>query len=514
MMLAEWFSITWFILRGADAMRPSALFRTYSLIWMYIGAYLILVAVTVGENMFQIAGGYFMVIYFAAVFAALLISYLELFALPKKSAYVQQQSIIDEAHRPIDEATPLARDTGSIRSNRPITSSSAHQKPRDEPRTDEEDEATETTSLLRGDPNQSFARYGDHHQSVDEGTEHDAIAQEEPSLPPPYGEEQAWSGYLPRWTWLFQFLLLAPIVLILVGQTGLLLTSALYQTPADGSPPLPIYLAIAVFSVLLLAPLGPFVHRFGYQIPTFLFLVAVGTCVYNLTAFPFSPNARLKVYFVQHVDLDIGINTVSLTGLEDYVRDIVAEMPSAAGQEIKCGAPDYAARSGLSKCMWEGIAPNVVPLAHPEIPPEKGYQDWLSYNITRVENATEAVISLKGKNTRACRLYFDRSIEDLRVEGSVASDATHKAVGENGSTEVRLWSREWGRGWNVTVKWKAEAEGRKGEGLDGRVVCLWSDANESGVIPALEEVRMFMPRWAQVSKLGDGLVEGSKRFAA
>ncbi|KAJ9637177.1 hypothetical protein H2199_007463 [Coniosporium tulheliwenetii] len=521
MMLTAWFSVTWFILRGADAMRPSALFRTYSLIWMYIGAYLILIAVTVGENMFQIAGGYFMVIYFAAIFAALLISYLELFALPKKSVYVQQQAMIDEANQPINLATPPARDTGSIRSNRPITSSSAHQKPRDEPRTDEEaEDATETTSLLRGDPNQSFARYGDHRQSVDEGTEQELIAQEEPTLPPPYGEEQAWSGYLPRWTWLFQFLLLAPIVLILVGQTGLLLTSALYQTPADGSPALPIYLAIAVFSILLLAPLGPFIHRFGYQIPTFLFLLFIGTVVYNLMAFPFSPNARLKVYFVQQVDLDTGVNTVSLTGLESYVRDIVAQIPSAAGQEITCTAPDYGAREGLSKCMWEGIAPRVVPPAHPEIPPEKGYQDWLSYNISRVENATEAVISLKGKNTRACRLYFDKPIEDLHVEGSAAPDATHKPVGENGSTEVRLWSREWGRGWNVHVKWKAEekadadAGDGNGEGMDGRVVCLWSDANESGVVPALEEVRMFMPSWAQVSKLGDGLVEGSKRFAA
>jgi hypothetical protein len=41
---------------------------------------------------------------------------------------------------------------------------------------------------------------------------------------------------------------------------------------------------------------------------------------------------------------------------------------------------------------------------------------------------------------------------------------------------------------------------------------LWSDANESGVIPALDEIRRFLPVWTAVSKLDDGLVVGFKRF--
>lgn len=48
--------------------------------------------------------------------------------------------------------------------------------------------------------------------------------------------------------------------------------------------------------------------------------------------------------------------------------------------------------------------------------------------------------------------------------------------------------------------------------MEGKVVCLWSDANTEGVIPALDEVKKFMPVWSAVTKAADGLVEGSKRF--
>jgi hypothetical protein len=48
--------------------------------------------------------------------------------------------------------------------------------------------------------------------------------------------------------------------------------------------------------------------------------------------------------------------------------------------------------------------------------------------------------------------------------------------------------------------------------MEGKVVCLWSDTNREGIIPALDEARKFLPVWTAVTKLGDGLVEGEKRF--
>jgi hypothetical protein len=44
------------------------------------------------------------------------------------------------------------------------------------------------------------------------------------------------------------------------------------------------------------------------------------------------------------------------------------------------------------------------------------------------------------------------------------------------------------------------------------VVCMWSDANVEGTIPALDEALRFVPAWVAVTKLSEGLVEGRRAF--
>lgn len=63
MMLTAWSAVAWFILAGADRVRPTALQRMYCLLWLYILSWIILVAATVGENNFKLASGYFVVVY-------------------------------------------------------------------------------------------------------------------------------------------------------------------------------------------------------------------------------------------------------------------------------------------------------------------------------------------------------------------------------------------------------------------------------------------------------------------
>ncbi|KAK1912173.1 hypothetical protein P3342_009772 [Pyrenophora teres f. teres] len=300
----------------------------------------------------------------------------------------------------------------------------------------------------------------------------------------------------------------APLVIVLVGQVALLLTSALYQTPSDGNSPLFIYLAIAALSVLLLAPTGPFIHRFTYHVPTFLFLVCLGTVIYNLVAFPFSRDHRLKVYFVQRVNCETGANTVSLTGLDSYVQRIVGELPSAQDQPLNCTTPDVATRKELKTCEWEGLPAKVVPNAAGAAPfgNETNTGRWLEYSIHKGNRSNKATMLVVGLNTRACRIVFDSPISGLAVTGAV-SDPRFKPVGAAGSREVRLWHREFGQPWNVGLTWDAEEHAK----LSGRVVCLWSDAN-TGSIPAFDEVQHYLPVWAIPSKISDGLVEGFKRF--
>lgn len=498
LIISTWIFITWFVSRAIDFWRPSAFHRVYALLWMFVGGWLILVATTVLERRFQIGGGYVIVIYFAAVFLATMISFLELFGLPRKSQYV------DDALSSSRPATASSR-APVAPSVEERDSSAADADNREE---SDGDETTESTALLRGERQATFAHYT--------SPQREARDPESSALKPDkkqrvYGAEQEWSWALPSWTWLIQFLLLAPIVIILVGQLGLLAVTGMHQTSADGNPTMTVYIGIAVFAVLLLAPIGPFIHRFSYHIPVFLLLILTGTLIYSLVAFPFSPNNRLKLFFLQKVDLDTGINQVTLTGINSrYLTEAIRNIPSAAGQTPQC-SPNLV-RQDLIECGWEGPSPRVVRNTAPGVPPSFGYVDWLYFNIIRAAHKPEARFHLWGRDTRACRITFNQPISDFSIEDA-ADDERFSRASQVGIREIRLWSRTWEKPWSGTLRWETgRNESDRGSGLDGRVICLWSDDNDTGVIPALDEIRHYLPDWATVTKNTDGLVEGSKAF--
>ena len=498
MMFASFMFVAWSLSCMADYIRPSSLTREYCFTWMISAWWAILVANTVFETQLQLAGGYFVLFYFAALSLARWISLFELFALPKKAKY---------CHSKVGSSQTGSRSSSQPPHNsrrRPSGGASDHDEQQE---TDENagEDPTERTGLLAGRARQTFANYVRDGPDTDE-----APTAEETTKEAKQGrQEQDWGHSLPRWTWLLQFLLTAPIIIIVTGQIGLLGISALHQTGQDGSSMLLVYMGMAVFTILILSPLVPFLHRFTWHIPTFLLLVLIGTLIYNLVAFPFSPNNRLKLFFQQEVDLDSGINNVSLVGVPPFVQEAISSLPSAAGQPITCvDIPP----GGRRKCSWHGLPPKVVdPFSR--FPPETQYRSWLAFNVSRSATANSARFMLFGPNTRACRLLFDNPISDFKVHGSSPPDKRFPLVPEGGSKEIRLWSRTWGTPWTVDVDWEGQGK-HEGErvGMQGKVVCLWSDANREGVIPALDEVRHFAPAWVAVTKFGDGLVEGSKGF--
>ena len=499
MMLSAWIFVAWFLSRAADFARPTALHRAYATLWTFVAFWAVLVVVTVYEQRLKIAGDYFLMVYFAAVLLATSMSFFELFGLQRKSDYADHFATHEYGE------TPGSRPRSSS-SSRPIVSNEENEQSQGASnRADEQDQsADESTSLLHGSRRATFARHTSPHKNDEEG-ESNPLQEKQQRV---YGFEQAWSWSLPTWTWVLQFLLLTIIPVIMVGQVGLLVVTGINQTLADGNPALPIYIAVAVFSVLVLVPIGPYLHRFTYHIPVFLLLVFIGTLIYNLVAFPFSTNNRLKLFFIQQVDLDTGINHVLLTGVGDpYLAEAIDSLPSAAGQKRQCTSSTT--RKGLTECAWEGLPPAVVKQPNPGIPPQYAYSDWLTFHVFRAPNSTEARFRLWGRNTRACEIEFNRPISDFHVEGA-GDDKRFQRVPEAGSKELRLWSRAWEKEWTVQVKWQPQ-EGN-GLGLDGRVVCLWSDENETGAIPALDELKHFAPSWVAVTKTGDGLVEGSKAF--
>ncbi|EAW08139.1 M28 family metallopeptidase [Aspergillus clavatus NRRL 1] len=494
MMISAWVFLAWFVSRVADFARPSAFHRVYVLTWMFVAEWVLLVIATVYENRYGLAGGYFVFFALSGTFLATWISYLELFALPRKSEYARQ--IAPPSRYASNHGSRLGTSSGEHGMDDAEDEEDDDGDDEDEARNVEE-EPTESTSLLRGRGQRTtFANYvrvtGDYlHGAGDD----------EPRETHVYGREQAWSAGLPKWTWVLQFLLSAPIVLILVGPLALLLTAALRQTAQDGSSPLFVYIAIAVLTTLLVTPLLPFIHRYTHHIPLFLLLVFTGTLIYNLVAFPFSPSNRLKLFFLQEVDLDTGVNRAFLSGAHPFVYEVARSLPSAAGQNVSCDLS--AARP---KCSWYGIPPQVQATATPDT------ADWVSFNITRsADQPTRARFSVAGQNTRACRLVFDDPVRSFAVLDS-AYDPRFPHLSPQGTQEIRLWSREWGHTWTVDVEWTVPAVDGESRGVSGRVVCLWSDGNAPGVIPALDEVRRYSPVWTAVSKLSDGLVEGSRRF--
>ncbi|KAI9737509.1 MAG: hypothetical protein M1834_009664 [Cirrosporium novae-zelandiae] len=475
MMFTAWLFVAWLISRSADFIRPSALHRAYSFFWLYLFMWILLVNVTVYENNKNIAGGYFIVFYFAAVFLAFVISLSELFFLPSKSEYLLVVS---------------NRGTSRPASRSVINGDDSPSGPSATNNEDTEEEADETTSLLQ---RTTFANYVTRTEDSTDEVEGAYSTKEV------FGNEQSWSFGIPKWTWLLQFILVAPIAVILLSQVGLLVTSAMHQTGADGNSVLTVYLLTAVLSALMLAPLAPFLHRYTYHIPLFLLLVLIGTSIYNLSAFPFSQNHRLKLFFMQTVDLDSGINEVILTGINSpLLREATESIPSAFEKPINC-LESTRGKVGLYQCAWKGLPPKCG-LDQDILPPESTYHNWLSYNVSRVEDRNEALIEFYGRNTRACRINFDSPISEFKVDGgsSLASD--------RGIEQIQLWSRTWEKTWKVNVKWK------EGGGINGKLTCLWSDQNKQGAIPALEEVRHNLPVWATATKLSAGLVEGSKVF--
>ncbi|KAF8161606.1 hypothetical protein B0H34DRAFT_796365 [Crassisporium funariophilum] len=358
---------------------------------------------------------------------------------------------------------------------------------------------------------------------------------------------------LATWWWIPQFLVSVPLPVILMSHVTTLLLDAMPQTLADGSPASSVYTLTSILSLLTVLPLAPFtnkLHRFRLLSTSVLILFVLST-VYAWLAFPFSSEAPLKVFFQQRVEIDLGLNTTitasggphlayapgkvitSLSGPSRYLPHsaIISGLPSASNTEVRC-SPDPV-KKGLELCEWEsGFGKRPVP-GGGSIRWDDDDEEYFSAAVRRT-GPSSARISVKGRNTRACRVYFDsRPAAEYVVkapEGSPPIKGMQRGyeVGEGGVKEVRLWSRTWGRQFVLDVEFGAKDNSSALTTLDmqGRIACEWAEYESgtvdhgSGVkgknepkIPAFEEVLTYLPEWAVVSKMADGLVEVWAPFA-
>ena len=185
------------------------------------------------------------------------------------------------------------------------------------------------------------------------------------------------------------------------------------MTGTDGSSLLLPLVGPAVMTIILILPLTPFIHRVTHHVPTFLLLVFIGTFIYNLAAFPFSVNHRFKFYFQQVVDLDKGTDYTTLTGLEEFVRPIIASLPSAAGREPEC--VDYQARD-LTACRYStsSLTPRLVN--------NHTVDELISVAVPESSDGLTSSIAIEALETRTCYLEFSQPIHGFSVQGGLDQD--------------------------------------------------------------------------------------------
>ncbi|KDN39216.1 hypothetical protein RSAG8_08987, partial [Rhizoctonia solani AG-8 WAC10335] len=303
-----------------------------------------------------------------------------------------------------------------------------------------------------------------------------------------------------RSTWSIEILFSLLFPTILLSGTLIMLLTALSQTLADGNPPMSVYLSIGFISVLLALPIAPIAHHIHRAANLFLVLVLVGTTIYNFTAFPFSPLNPLKTYVQQTINLDSGVNKVHLATLSSLSMphngrpSIWNSLPSTQKTGISCVGSG--ARLGLSDCEWSGLTPNVT---LDSTPPSK----WIESSVTKL-GSNVARFKIQGRNTRSCRIYSDVPMKSARVVGGHWEKGLEP---EEEFKEIRLWSRTWDKPFDVLVGWPRN----NGTTRTGKIACEWAEW-DLGRIPAIDELRVFLPPWTVVSKLNDGLVEGTRNF--
>lgn len=484
MTLSALYVVFWAIMHGFSTFRPSALHRGYAIMGLFAVSWVALLGTAIAEDKMRIGAFYFAAFFHTFVFLALLVSMLELFALPKK------QDFANELHQ-AGQGLGIPRHSTDADHDNLV------------------DAPTETTPLRASE--QGYA------------------ASDPRAFSAPFDREQPWSGRLPKWTWAIQFLLLAPIHVILVGNLGLMEASAMAMTAVDGTPVSAPLIGLAFFGILLILPLTPFMHRITFHVPLFLLLVFAGTFIYNLAAFPFSDTSRFKFMFKEVVDIDNSTNTVTLTGHKDFMQPVLGSLPTTAGQNTTCH--DIPGTS-LTRCQYDASS------MAPDLAEGANIDDLVTVTASKSANSS-AVVTVDALNTRTCTLVFSSPVFGFQVQGGVErTDAFGRMPGDGIST-IQLWRRTWHGAWNVTVDLTKSPNGsdesspghtgsdlvsstelkfgratavQEEHPLNVTVVCEWADANEAETIPAYHELLEYMPTWATVTMGGFGLVGVAKTY--
>jgi hypothetical protein len=325
-------------------------------------------------------------------------------------------------------------------------------------------------------------------------------------------EEQGAIGW-----WIAQLLVVVPLPVILASHIAVIMLFAMNQTLIDGTSPFGVYGVVSMLALLIVLPLAPFSMNMHRWLNSIILLIFVLSTLYTYLAFPFSQETPLKVYFAQSVDLDTSRVVTALSGPRQFLSTvIIPRFPSAYNQALDCtDAPDML---GLQTCKWE-VGDAFVPSPggseryHGQGPMSK----WVTTSIKRT-GPNSARIKVQGLNTRSCTLQFSgKGVKSFHLSGDGGKGLQGGSeVPEDGLEQIRLWSRDWEKEFEVDV----DFAGSEDEKATGRVSCGWAEYESAtvgggrtgGKIPSLEEVLLFLPEWAVVTKSSAALFDAGWGF--
>ncbi|KAG1719757.1 hypothetical protein EDB19DRAFT_2044953 [Suillus lakei] len=332
--------------------------------------------------------------------------------------------------------------------------------------------------------------------------------------PTPSGEEQGAIGW-----WIAQLLVVVPLPVILVSHIAVILVFAMNQTLTDGTSPFGVYGSVSMLALLIVLPLAPFSMNMHRWLNSIILLIFVLSTLYTYLAFPFSQETPLKVYFAQSVDLDTSRVVTILTGPRQFLSTaIIPRFPSAFDQSINC--TEASDKPGLQTCKWE-VGDEFVPSpGRSEYHYGQGATSSMKWVTTSTKRtgSNSARIKVQGLNTRSCTLQFSgKRVKSFHLSGDGGKGLQGGSeVPEDGLEQIRLWSRDWEKEFEVYV----DFAGSEDEKAKGRVSCGWAEYESAtaggwrtgGKIPSLEEVLLFLPEWAVVTKSSAALFDAGWEF--
>lgn len=328
--------------------------------------------------------------------------------------------------------------------------------------------------------------------------------------PAPPGEEQGAIGW-----WIAQLLIVVPVPVILVSHIAIIVLFAMNQTLTDGASPFGVYEVVSLLALLIVLPLAPFSMNMHRWLNGIILIIFILSTLYTYLAFPFSQETPLKVYFAQSVDLDTSRVVTELIGPRQFLSTvIIPRFPSAFDQAPNC--TDALDKLGLQTCKWE-VGDAFVPSPGGSEGLTSSLEKWVTTSI-KYTGSNSARIKVQGLNTRSCTLQFSgKRVKRFHLSGDGGKGLQGGSeVPEDGLEQIRLWSRDWEKEFEVDV----DFTGSEDEKATVRVSCGWAEYESAtvgggrtgGKIPSLEEVLLFLPEWAVVTKSSAALFDAGWKF--